>query len=224
MCLGMQARPGSLHPTARAPTPSARYKGLLVTGAQASGIKPEYVQFLENLPVYSAPAFSAQLGRLVVLGAALPLALPILPPLLFQRWVTSRTQQQQGQEESHTHSPVGSSSSLGPTTNSHSSNGAGASAAGAASAAPVLQQTTPVQVQSKSQAASGHASADGDIVSYPAGTPVQGLPYAPTLYFAFLHRVVWGLHDYLLAPLLGSGATPPPGAATYPGANNKTKA
>lgn len=177
-----QAKPASLHSAARGAVPSARYKGLLVSGAQAQGLTCEYQRFLQGLPTFTAPSLSLQLGRLLVIGAALPLVLPVLPSMLLQRRAAALADKQQQQQAGA---------------------GGGGSSTPAAPPTPAASPAPPAGV---------HVSDDGE-VQYPAGTPASGAPAVAAVYFALVQRVLWGVHDYLLAPLLGSGTAATPGAA-----------
>ncbi|EFJ40815.1 hypothetical protein VOLCADRAFT_99290 [Volvox carteri f. nagariensis] len=224
--LTLEGQPPSLHPPTRSVSPSRRYLGLLGDGARHHGLNPEYITYLDSLQSYEANGWNNATGRAVVLAAAVPLALPLLPAVVLLR-LTARKSKAREERQAVGSNGVGVKAGATAADCSTVAECVEAAAKGAAVATkedPIdmlgsgaakttavqmpLQSSSPPSVSVTATMATTQGSVPATVDS--GGIPPQLLrpPMAlPELLSGYLRAVqytTWVVHDVLAATLLGS--------------------
>lgn len=231
--LTLEARGSSLHPDSRAATPSARYVGLLRDGARHYGLDPDYVSYLDSIRPYDSSRTVAAVGKAAAMAFALPLALPLLPPVLLLRAASKQAEENGSNNSNGTSARRTPGSGVGGAM----SDAAGAakttaglasdiaSARSAAAVVPPSLQPGASDAQAAAAAAGYAGGGAGDTSTAGSGTYDEGrlggsgrlpeqvtrpplvLPDPVSYYLTGVRSAVWTLHDYVAAPLLGSGCS-----------------
>ncbi|PNH04373.1 hypothetical protein TSOC_009468, partial [Tetrabaena socialis] len=216
--LTLEGQAPSLHAPGRAVAPSTRYVGLLREGARVHGLDPSYISYLDSLAPYSRADWAAAAGRAAAVAIILPLALPLLPPVLLTRMARERATKAAGGGDGAGGGVASTvaAAAAASTQASDLSSRAAAAAGGGVEPSPAEAAVVAAAAASPSFAPVRTASVSGGAVravSVPLPVPPelmrppQVLPAAVAAYMTGIQWTAWWLHDNLAAPLLGSGSS-----------------
>ncbi|GLC43160.1 hypothetical protein PLESTB_000856700 [Pleodorina starrii] len=232
--LTLEGQPPSLHSPSRPVAPSARYLNLLRDGARHYGVDPEYITYLDLLPSYDGSGWSAAVGRAAALAVAVPLALPLLPPVFLLRMARNRAREPNttqaadggggGSDGAGGGAVADRSSAAEAASNAASTSaveplnvrGAAATAATQPAAATVTAATQPAAATVTAAMSVTSASTRGSAPPLDGGggelppqllRPPLVLPAVASSYIRAVQYATWAVHDVLVATLPGSGSS-----------------